>query len=148
MERKRVVLSIRPVFASAILSGEKTIELRRVRPVWEPGTVAYVYATSPRKAIVGQFICGEIHSREIDSLWQTFGEESGLSEQDFRTYFVDVEVGHAIEVSSATAWSRELTLAEIADELGSFHPPRSYAEVPSTGPLATLLAFAEQSASA
>lgn len=146
MERKRVVLSIRPVFASAIFTGEKTIELRRVRPVWEPGTVAYVYATSPRKAIVGQFTCGEIHSHDIDSLWQTFGEASGLSEQDFRTYFVDVEVGHAIEVSGATAWSTDLTLAEIVDELGTFHPPQSYAEVPNAGRLAALLTSAGQSA--
>lgn len=139
MERKQVVLSIRPVFASAIFSGEKTVELRRVRPLWEPGTVAYVYATSPRKAIIGQFTCGEIHSDDIDSLWHTYGEASSLSEEDFRTYFADVEVGHAIEVSSKTAWSSALTLAEIANELGAFRPPQFYAEVPSAGPLAALL---------
>jgi predicted transcriptional regulator len=50
-----MLISIRPNFADAILSGIKTVEVRRLRPAADPGTVAYVYASAPRKAMLGLF---------------------------------------------------------------------------------------------
>ncbi|CAN0590793.1 unnamed protein product, partial [Ectocarpus sp. 12 AP-2014] len=49
-----VVLSIRPKYSSRIIAGEKTVELRRRFPASAPkGTIAYIYSTSPERAMVG-----------------------------------------------------------------------------------------------
>ena len=51
--RRTLLLSLRPRFAQAILSGAKTVEVRR-RPVnAPPQTPIILYASSPTMAIVG-----------------------------------------------------------------------------------------------
>jgi ASCH domain len=58
--KRDVVLSVRPQYSSKILEGKKTVELRRRFPVSAPrGTVAYIYSTSPIRAMVG---CTEIEN--------------------------------------------------------------------------------------
>ena len=50
---RTLLLCLRPRFAEAILSGAKTVELRR-RPInTQPGTPILLYASSPTMAIVG-----------------------------------------------------------------------------------------------
>ena len=50
--QRDVVLSIKPVYSEKILNGSKTVKLRRRFPVSAPnGTLAYIYSTSPVKAI-------------------------------------------------------------------------------------------------
>jgi hypothetical protein len=52
--RRDVLVSIRPNFASKILDGDKTVELRRKFPeVGAMGMTALIYSSSPVSAIVG-----------------------------------------------------------------------------------------------
>ena len=46
-------MSLRPRFAYAILSGAKTVELRRMRVSATPGTTIIIYASSPVMSVVG-----------------------------------------------------------------------------------------------
>ena len=47
-------MSIRPKYSGRIMAGEKTVELRRRFPASAPkGTIAYIYSTSPERAMVG-----------------------------------------------------------------------------------------------
>ena len=46
-------LSLKPRFAEAIVSGEKTIELRRRPPQIDTPTEALIYASSPTKELIG-----------------------------------------------------------------------------------------------
>ena len=50
-----VLLSLAPRFADSILDGEKTLELRRspMKELPAAGTLAFLYATAPRSALVG-----------------------------------------------------------------------------------------------
>ena len=50
-----LVLSVRPLFAEAIVDRRKTIEIRRQRPNVKPGTLGLVYSPSPMQAVVGSF---------------------------------------------------------------------------------------------
>ncbi|WP_237302536.1 ASCH domain-containing protein [Streptomyces sp. S063] len=48
---RALLLSLHPRFATAILNGEKTVELRRQRVAVPPGTPVIIYATSPTMAL-------------------------------------------------------------------------------------------------
>ena len=50
---RMVVLSLKPRFAEAILSGVKTVELRRTVPKIVVPTRALLYATTPVRALLG-----------------------------------------------------------------------------------------------
>ena len=73
---KGVLISIRPVWVEKILSGEKTLEIRKTRPKLETPFKVYIYCTagnlsykvnggkvcnvSGGKMVVGEFVCDKI----------------------------------------------------------------------------------------
>nr|DAH71739.1 MAG TPA: hypothetical protein [Caudoviricetes sp.] len=66
---KAVLISIRPKWVEKILSGEKTLELRKTRPKLETPFKCYIYCTNSGVAmgmwgkhgkIVGEFVCDRI----------------------------------------------------------------------------------------
>lgn len=60
--QRTLLLSLRPRYATAILTGDKTTELRR-RPVNAlPGTPIILYASSPIMAVVGTARLADVHS--------------------------------------------------------------------------------------
>ena len=67
--RRTLLLSLRPRFAQAILSGAKTVELRR-RPVnAPPQTPIILYASSRTMAIVGTARLREVQTLAPDAAW-------------------------------------------------------------------------------
>ena len=66
---KAVLISIRPVWVEKILSGEKTLELRKTKPKLETPFKCYIYCTNSGVAmgvrgkhgkVVGEFVCDKI----------------------------------------------------------------------------------------
>ena len=125
MERRRIVLSMKPPFAQAILSGRKHIEFRRVRPSLGFGTVAFLYSTSPDKALVGEVVLGQITSASIDELWARFGPCGAVTRMEFDQYFEGSAVGCAIAIESACRWDNPISLDDLRS-LAPFHPPQFY----------------------
>lgn len=56
---KAVLISVRPEWADKIISGEKTLEVRKNRPKLEPPFMCYIYRCGSGK-IVGKFMCDYI----------------------------------------------------------------------------------------
>lgn len=56
---KAVLLSIRPEWCNKILSGEKTVEIRRTRPKLETPFKAYIYCTKAPQRLITIFKDGE-----------------------------------------------------------------------------------------
>ena len=58
---KAVLISIRPKWCQKIVSGEKTIEIRKTRPRMAPPFKCYIYCTKPQfyggGKVVGEFTC-------------------------------------------------------------------------------------------
>jgi len=121
-----VVLSVRPVYSNKIFDGTKTIELRRRFPISAPrGTIAYIYSTSPVRAMVGS---AEIHSvvkAPVGEIWKKFGKMAQIKRADFDGYFKGVQEGFALKMANARPFSRPLNLSELRDRFG-FEPPQSY----------------------
>ena len=66
---KAVLISIRPKWCEKIVSGEKTIEVRKTRPKLNPPIKCYIYCTrggDPRRLVgergkvIGEFVCKQI----------------------------------------------------------------------------------------
>jgi len=117
------LLSIKPRFADAILSGTKRVEFRRKRLA---DTVRHivVYSTLPVGTVVGSCgVTGQM-SASPDELWAAVGDVGGISREEFDAYFEGTEQAVAIllEKPSRLDARREVTLRE----LGATRPPQSF----------------------
>ena len=56
---KAVLISIRPEWCEKIMSGQKTIEVRKTRPKMNPPFKCYIYKCGSGK-VIGEFLCDEI----------------------------------------------------------------------------------------
>lgn len=54
-----VLISIRPKWCEKIISGEKTIEVRKTRPKMNPPFKCYIYKCGNGK-VIGEFLCDQI----------------------------------------------------------------------------------------
>ena len=62
--RKAVLISIRPKWSEKIISGEKTIEVRKTRPKMNPPLKCYIYR-SVQGGVIGEFVCDDIFERVV-----------------------------------------------------------------------------------
>jgi predicted transcriptional regulator len=137
LERRRYLFSLKPHFAEALLSGNKTVELRRRSPALAAGDEIYVYASGTKRAILGLVLCRDIVVAHIDELWRRFSKGAGVSEAQFDEYFAGRTVGSAIVVASGRPFVKPWTLVSIRERLPQFRPPQSHMLV--TGDLAKRL---------
>jgi len=123
---KELVLSVRPRFADAIVDGLKTVEIRRRKPNVQPGSIGFVYSSSPIQALVGIFRVGKIFSGNLDDLWKIARDGACISKLDFDEYFDGVAIGHAMAVSCAQRFRYPIKLSQIRVLWPEHVPPRSF----------------------
>ena len=118
----RVLLSIKPEFASKIFDGSKRYEYRRVIFKRDEVTTIVVYASVPIKKVIGEFEIAEILHDEPKLLWATTGEQSGITKKRFLQYFANILMGYAIKIKQAKKY-------EIPVPINQFtlsRPPQSF----------------------
>lgn len=119
-------LSLKPRFAEMILSGQKTVELRRVRPRVGNSTVAVFYATSPTQSIVGTSRIEGVEAGAPAEVWQRFGQVSGLTREEFDSYFAGSDTAVAIRLAEPHRLDVRIPLAEFRQRWQGFEPPQSF----------------------
>ena len=129
-------LSLKPKFADAILDGRKTAEIRRLKPDISPGSIVYVYCTTPIKAILGMFRVDTLISESVSALWRVVGKNSVVTRKEFFEYLHGSILGHAILITEISALSRPLPLEELRSLWPGFHPPQSYFYLDGSDPRA------------
>ncbi|MCD6510320.1 MAG: DNA-binding protein [Thermoprotei archaeon] len=125
--RVTILMSIKPYFAEKILEGLKRFELRRkVGEIPERSRIV-LYASSPMKAIIGEFTVGRVIEGDSNFVWEyvTRIPNSGVSVEDW-PYIKGAKVALAIEVLSPRRFKRPLHLEEIRSMIPGFQPPLSY----------------------
>jgi predicted transcriptional regulator len=124
--KRDVVLSVRPLYSDKIFEGKKTVELRRRFPIAAPrGTIAYIYSTSPVRAIIGSTEIDIVTKMPVTEIWRKFGKMAQITKVDFDDYFAGLKEGFALKISNARPFSRALNLAELRRRFG-FEPPQSF----------------------
>lgn len=61
---KAVLISIRPEWCEKIMTGQKTIEVRKTRPKLIPQFKCYIYR-SVQGGVIGEFVCDDIFERIV-----------------------------------------------------------------------------------
>lgn len=123
--KKRVLLSIHPEYANAILDGRKKFEFRRVifkRPISE----IVVYATQPVGRVLGSFTIADIFMDAPKYIWKRTAKQGGVSKEKFDGYFENCERAFAIKIAKPT---RFLTPQPLSRYISSNVPPQSFCYV-------------------
>ncbi len=119
----KIILSIKPEFANKIFEGEKKFEFRRSIFKNKDVSKVIVYASAPVSMVIGEFEIGEIHFKDLNTLWKETKDFSGITEDYFYDYFAGKENGFALEVKRVKRYKKELCIKESFGKV----PPQSFA---------------------
>lgn len=124
--KRDIVISIRPNYSGKIFDGLKTIELRRRFPrTVSPGSVAYVYSTSPERALVGAVKIDLVEQLDLSTLWKKHGPSASIKKADFDEYFSGLKEGFALKLSGPSRFAEPLSLPQLRERFG-FKAPQSF----------------------
>ena len=127
MSKKVLLLSIKPKYVTQIFSGEKTVELRRVKTKLKPGDLVIVYATSPQKALVGFFEVDKVLCDEnFDIFWDKVNNYACINHETFQNYYRGASLGVGIFIKNYHQFSKPVSLEVLKSNIPSFHPPQNY----------------------
>lgn len=125
-DRQVVLLSIRPRFARAIMSGDKKVEFRRVR-CSSDARIGLVYATSPIQRVIGFFEIAFVEEGTPAELWAKFGRVGEIAIEDYLAYYEGTSRAVAIGVGKVHHLVSECELREVE---GCGAPPQSFQYLP------------------
>lgn len=125
-ETTALFLSLRPRFAEMLLDGRKTVELRRVRPNAQSGSVVLLYATSPDRTLVGRAEIAEIEVASLQDIWDHHGGATGLNRAEYDAYFDGVDQAVAISLRRIHRLAQPRPLDDLRRRLIGFRPPQSF----------------------
>lgn len=118
------LLSIKPVFADKIYSGEKTYELRKSAPNLTSPRI-FLFETEPIGKITGIILAGEIIKDTPENIWKLVGT-SATSRERFFSYFQGRNQAVAIKIARAQKFSSPLATRLITQLEKKFIVPQSY----------------------
>lgn len=121
-----ILFSVHPKYASKIIEGTKTVELRRRFPETAlKGTLALIYSSSPVRAVVGCARIKYVSRLSIAQIWKQYGAAACISKDDLYAYFSGLKFGFAIVLESVQPLRRQLDAGELRVQFGIV-PPQSY----------------------
>ena len=116
------LLSIKPQYVRAIVSGEKMYEFRR-RGFARTVDTILVYATAPVMRLVLALEVGTIIRKSPPRVWQQCRVASGLSKDQFDRYFAGADEAVAIQIRSFRVFETPIDPVQVFDD---FVPPQSF----------------------
>jgi predicted transcriptional regulator len=123
-----MLISVKPRFAKKIFNGEKTIELRKSAPKRaQRGTQLLIYVTSPVKELWGICQIENIIKDSPQKLWQKVGKNSGISYEEFLSYYQENSNAYGIEICNVqNFWENSIKLSYLKTMFPGFSPPQTY----------------------
>lgn len=125
------IVSIKPKYIDLILSGLKVVELRKRNARLPPGARILLYATSPRRSVVGETRVTFRDELPTDLLWKTHGVSAAVSRDEFYAYYDGADCGVALGLAEVICYATPVSLSSLRDAHSGFRPPQSYMRVPS-----------------
>ncbi|WP_309242373.1 ASCH domain-containing protein [Streptomyces sp. CAI-155] len=122
---RAMLLSVHPRFATAILAGTKTVEVRRQRVAASPGTPVLLYATAPTMAIVGMARISSVQVASPREVWSANRTSAGISRREYDEYMSGATQASGLSLEEPITFEAPVPLAALRAS-GSFHPPQSY----------------------
>ncbi len=128
-------LPVKPKWAKLIMSGEKTLELRKRLPTKGYGNRCVIYASSPQCEIVGTCMLVQSVGRRPGLVSQTFLDRACVTRDEFDDYFDDAyyngfadafdERWYGLELSGPHVFMHGISLATMR-ERWKLEPPQQW----------------------
>jgi predicted transcriptional regulator len=129
-----ILISVRPEYFGRMLSGAKTVELRR-RPVRVPiGTTVWIYETIPSGRVGAMAEVSAVEEGTPAEIWSRWGDRAGISRRVFFSYFAGSKHGCALVLRRILPLREPLELAVLRRSLGAFAAPQFYRKLKRNGP--------------
>lgn len=106
------LLPVHPVYANAILRGEKRVEFRK-RVFKRKVEWVAIYATAPVKRVVGVFRVGSIEEGAPSTIWERFRSVGGISRRAYRQYFSGAKAAVAIQIDEVREFPDPICLSQV-----------------------------------
>ena len=120
-----MLLSVHPRFATAILAGSKTVEVRRQRVAAPPGTPVLLYATAPTMALVGMVRIAAVHVASPKEVWSAHRTQTGITRREYDAYMSGATQASGLTLEAPVSFEEPVPLRALR-AAGAFHPPQSY----------------------
>lgn len=127
------LLSIKPVFADKIYSGQKTFELRKSAPNLTSPRI-FLFETDSVSKITGLILASEVIKDTPENIWKLVGT-SATTRERFFSYFEGRTQAVAIKIARAMKFSSPLDTHLITQLESRFVVPQSYQYLRFDSPL-------------
>lgn len=124
-----VLLSIKPKYANAILSGEKKFEFRRKPFKKKNIDKIYLYSNDSVQKIVGYFKAGKVLEGTPEEIWKKCEEYASITEKEFFNYFEGTDKAYAIKIEKVHKFSNPIDPFKSMED---FFPPQSFYYISDT----------------
>ena len=117
----KILLSIKPEYASKIISGEKTYEFRKKLPRL-PVEAIVIYSTAPYCKIIGEVHVKGTITNTVSKIWNDTKGNTGISYKKYLQYFKGKKIAHAFVLGKVKVYNEKKELSEF----GIRHAPQSF----------------------
>lgn len=123
----QLLISLSPDNAEKILSGSKSVEIRRrFSKNWE-NKRATLYASGPIRALVGEAEIVRVVAGHPERIWCHFGHLVGCKREHYDAYVGAQGLVYAIVLDKVSAFNEEIPIEQLSHLLDeSLRPPQSY----------------------
>lgn len=125
-DAQHILISLEPRHAENILSGRKRVELRKRPMNVDAGTTVWIYAKLPVGSVVGKAKVREVHAASPASIWRRFGKDTGVTKQEFSTYYSESSQAVVLVLGETTRFERAVSLSHLRETTGAFYPPQFF----------------------
>ena len=94
----------------------------------------WIYSKVPRGQVEALGIVEKAVGRHPEQIWREYGRKSGLSLEEFNSYFRGLELGHVIVFKEVRPLRPILGLSDLRKRLSGFHPPQFFKRLAAGGP--------------
>lgn len=128
-----LVISVKPEYARKILSGDKTVELRKSAPQ-KVGVndFLFLYVTSPVMELWGIYKIENIIKDTPQNLWEGYGSETGITKTEYTNYFINSKKAYGIQLKEVKSfYNLSIKLDDLKKVIPGFMPPQTYSYINS-----------------
>lgn len=122
-----LLLSVKPEFATRIMTGKKSVEIRRRFSKRWIGSHASLYASAPVMGLIGEAQISNVRSGKPKNIWKHYSGSIGCLPQEFNDYTSDCDIVYAIELDEIKPYRAPVMLSYASNLIGeNLVPPQSY----------------------
>lgn len=127
-----MIISVKPEYAFKIISGEKTIELRRKFPTdGVVGGLALIYASGPTQEIIGYTVINDVRKLSVDKLWKACSRQACVSKDFFYSYFNGIDEGYALTLGQPIKLAQPINIKRLEEDF-LLSAPQSFRYAPDS----------------